>query len=141
MFDVAHIHPMLVHFPIALAIVGCSFEFIALFIKKDMQQCKCGEWLLYLATVSAVASVLSGLFFTGTFAGKPGNIRDIHMLFAAVATMMLCITSIFYLLYTFKNKDPKIRMLGFFFYVGATVFVALTGAMGGTLVYKYMIGL
>lgn len=33
MFDTAHIHPMLVHFPIALALLGCLLESISLYRK------------------------------------------------------------------------------------------------------------
>lgn len=142
MFVTSHIHPMLVHFPIALGLVGFLFEFIELFLKKSIQPCKYGEYLLYLATFSAIASLLSGVIFTGTFAGKSGSVRDVHMIFAVIATFTLCITSVFYLLYSCsKDQDIKFRRLGFIFYCIAAVFITLTGAMGGTLVYNYMIGL
>lgn len=142
MFDMNHLHPMLVHFPIALAIVGFLFECVELFIKKNMQQCRYGEILLYLATLSALASVFTGALFTGTFLGKPGSIRDIHMIFAVIATFSLCITSIFYMINAFsKEKNEKNKKIGFFFYIISVLCIMVTGAMGGTLVYSYMIGI
>lgn len=142
MFDTSHLHPMLVHFPIALGLVGLLFEFASLWVKKVNLDSRCGEILLYLATFSALVAVLSGLVFTGSFAGKPGELRDIHLMLAVIATVLLCIASVFYLNYSLSSeKNIKTRKTGFIFYLLAAVFVAATGAVGGTLVYSYMIGL
>lgn len=142
MFETSHLHPMLVHFPIALALLGFLFEFIALFVKKCDKNCRCGEYLLYFAALSAVMSIASGFFFTGTFFGKVLEIRDLHMMLAVGATVFLCVSSGFYIAsHTSSERTTMLRKIGFIFYALSAAAIAATGALGGTLVYGYMIGL
>lgn len=144
MFDTSHLHPMLVHFPIALALLGCLFEIISTFVKKCDKSCRCGEYLLYFATASAVLSITTGFLFTGSFAGKVLEIRDLHMMLAVAATVVLCITTGFYIASNLSqdaDRGAMLRKLGLIFYIISAVVVGATGALGGTLVYGYMIGL
>ena len=59
MFDLTHIHPMLVHFPIALLIVGILAEVVGLALKKKFFS-DAAFLLLILGAAGAVAAVLSG---------------------------------------------------------------------------------
>ncbi len=59
MIDTTHIHPMIVHFPIALLIVGFLFDLIGTFVKKDFYS-KAGFYLLILGTLGVVAAYFSG---------------------------------------------------------------------------------
>ena len=135
MFDTAHIHPMVVHFPIALALLGCLLEFISLIRKKDF--C-CGEVLLYFATVSALVAITTGSLFTPNFTiEKLAEAKDIHSDFAGMTVMMLCIASVLYLLkYFWKKYTPTLRKIGFFFYLLGAFCVGITGYLGGVLVYN-----
>ena len=69
MFSTDHLHPMLVHFPIALVALGFVAELASLFIKKEVCFYKIGFYLLIVGTLSAVITVLSGLLFTGEMSG------------------------------------------------------------------------
>lgn len=143
MFDTSHLHPMLVHFPIALAIVGLLFEFVYMFFVKDKSKISnCGEFILYLATISAVATLLSGVLFTSELSGKANEVKELHELLAMLATASLFITSIIYLLQRLANKNGKgIKIAGLTFYIISVLLIGSTGFLGGNLVYSYMIGL
>ena len=142
MFDTTHFHPMLVHFPIALTMVGALFEAVRFVFKKTETKLPCGEVLLYLAAASAVITLLSGFLFTSTFSGKPLEVRNLHLILASLTTLVLVKTSFFYLLYRFgKQKRKLFYMSGLVFYMLSALLVGATGFMGGNLVYTYMIGL
>lgn len=142
MIDVTHIHPMLVHFPIALAMLGFLFEAIELFFMRGKQQRNCGEFILYFATLSAFAALLSGELFTSEFVGKPLEVKELHASFALISTILLSVSCVFYLVHRFLRKESKgMRTTGFIFYLLATISISITGYMGGNLVYSYMIGL
>ena len=64
MIDLTHLHPMIVHFPIALLIVGFLADAIGLFTKREFFT-KAGFYLLILGTLGVVAAYL-----TGNYAGE-----------------------------------------------------------------------
>ena len=59
MFDTTHIHPMIVHFPIALLIVGFLADAAGIFLKKEFFS-KAGFYLLIFGTLGVAAAYLSG---------------------------------------------------------------------------------
>ena len=142
MLDSSHFHPMLVHFPIALTMVGMMLEVVRFFFCKSQSKLPTGELILYFAAVSAVFALLSGFLFTGTFSGKPLELRNTHQLLAILATVALSLTSLFYLLARFGKQNPKtFQLAGLIFYILSALLTGATGYMGGNLVYTYMIGL
>ena len=64
MFDMTLLHPMIIHFPIALLIVGFLFETIGLFVQKEFFS-KTGFYLLILGTIGVITA-----YFTGQSAGN-----------------------------------------------------------------------
>jgi len=144
MFDTSHFHPMLVHFPVALALLGIVLELAHFFFFKNEKDLKfsVGELLLYFATISAIFAMLTGFLFTSTFSGKSLEVRNLHMFLAVLSTVTLSVTSLFYLFYRFvKQKGETFRIIGLLFYILSALLVGATGFIGGNLVYSYMIGL
>ena len=142
MFDTTHFHPMLVHFPIALTMVGLLFEIVRFFFCKTESKLPCGEALLYLATVSAVFALLAGFFFTAQLSGKPLEMRNIHLILGIISTVSLLLTSFFYLVARFGKQEEKIfPVTGLLLYAFSVLLIGVTGFVGGKLVYTYMIGL
>lgn len=137
MFDTSHIHPMLVHFPIALLLLGILLEAVSLY-KPGKFNHPCGEILLYFATLSAILAATAGSFFTPNFTvAKLAQAKNIHSTFAGITVTLLCVTSAFYVAkYIFRQYAPSIRRAGFLFYLLAAVAVAITGFLGGVLVYN-----
>ena len=142
MFDTCHFHPIFVHFPIALSMVGLGLELVRTFFCKTAAKLPCGELLLYFAAVSAVFALLTGFLFTASFSGKPLEMKNLHQLLAVLSTVALSATSLLYLLARYKKQNEKIfRMAGLMFYVVSAILTGATGYMGGNLVYTCMIGL
>ena len=142
MFNTSHFHPMLVHFPIALMMVGALLELVRFLTKKPVTKLPCGEVLLYFATATAVFTLLSGFLFTASFSGKPLEVRNLHVLLAILTTLVSLMASCFYLLDRFGKKKRKLFYLtGLAFFLLSALLVGATGFMGGNLVYTYMIGL
>ena len=142
MFNFSHFHPMLVHFPIALAMVGLLIEAVRFFYCKTEPKFPCGEALLYLATISALFALLTGFLFTPSLSGKPLEVRNLHLLLAVLSTVSLLLASLFYLIARFGKQNGKIfSITGLLFYALSALLMSATGFMGGNLVYTYMIGL
>jgi len=138
MFDTSHLHPMIVHFPIALAVVGLFFEVI--FYRKGNQKPVCGEFILYLASLASIVALLTGVLFTSSLSGQALVMKEKHQLFAILSTVFLILTSLVYLYRRFSKKD-KLNIAGMSLYVISFVLMSITGFLGGNLVYSYMIGL
>lgn len=64
MIDVAHIHPMLVHFPIVLFILGVALEFVVMIRNGDLSPRDCPSRValatLLLGTLAAIAAAIFG---------------------------------------------------------------------------------
>jgi len=142
MFSTSHLHPMLVHFPIALVIFGFLAEIAFIFFKKEVSLNKMGYYLLIVGTLAAIVTWLTGNFFTSEMDGAAGKIREAHELFATITLVLLLVTSILRTtLIMLKNENPILKKLSFLLYGLAVLTVSITGNLGGSLVYNYMMGL
>lgn len=142
MFSTSHLHPMLVHFPIALVAIGFLAEFAFLLFKKEVCLTRMGFYLLVTGTVAACVTWLSGDLFTSEMAGAAGEIRETHELLATITVCLLVATMLLrsFLLYK-KIENTKLKVLAFALYGLAALSVSATGFFGGTLVYNYMMPL
>jgi len=142
MFNIDHIHPMLVHFPIALITIGFVADFIYIFYKKEHCLSKMGFYLMIIGTLCAIAAYLSGDFFTKELAGEPGNIRETHELFASITMWIMIMGSLMRLWIVYKKKEQSyFKWIVFSLYAIGAISVSITGFYGGSLVFNYMIGL
>ena len=64
MFSTDHLHPMIVHFPIALITVGFIADVVSLFFKSEKCLSSTGFYLMVLGTLAAIAAWSSGQLFT-----------------------------------------------------------------------------
>ena len=143
MFTLSHLHPMLVHFPIALIATGFLLELVYLFCKKEVCLTKAGYYLLILGALSSVITWLSGILFTSEMEGTAGQVRETHELMATVTVVLLIIAAAIrmYVVVKKKDNDKKLKNIAFVVYALATIRVMITGFFGGTLVYNYMMPL
>lgn len=161
MFDTNHLHPMTVHFPIALILLGFMFDLLSMFFnKKEPCLSKFGFWLMILGTLAAVAGYLTGEFFTAeTTEGvitsemfknafvKPSllnfsDMKEIHEIFAKTTMFIMIAASCIRIFLVLRKKEhSKLKWLVFGLFFIAVITVSLTGLLGGSLVYNIMIGM
>lgn len=142
MISISHLHPMLVHFPIALILIGFIADFIFLFYKKEAGLSMVGFYLLIMGTLSALVALLSGALFTSEMTGAASDVKETHELFAWITVINLILYSAYRIFIKVKGRETIIlNRLSFAWYGLAAVFVSITGFFGGTLVYNYMMPL
>lgn len=136
MINTATLHPMIVHFPIALIITGFLFASLEMFFSKCRRTpctIKATYWLLTLGALSALASVLSGALFTTMHSSI---FFPTHQMMAFTTAAVACAASALYILYIFKAPQSKVlHMVAYALYLVAVVCVAITGHYGGLMVY------
>jgi len=142
MFNSTHLHPMLVHFPIALITVGFLFDILSLAFKKEPCLSKAGFWLQVFGMAGAVFAFGTGYFLTNPMEGDAGIMREKHELFATLALITIILTTLFRIVAIYLDKKTsgvRYTLLGLYFI--STILISITGYLGGTLVMEYMIGL
>ena len=84
MFSIDHIHPMIVHFPIALIYVGFMCELVYLFFKKEPLLSEVGFWLFCIGAITVAAAYLSVYFLTKELYVESGTIKASHELLSVI---------------------------------------------------------
>lgn len=127
---------MLVHFPIALALVALLFNLAEYWLWTKWLN-KASVILTILATLGAVASLLSGIFFTKATVGLAATLKAEHLIYAGITTGLLIAASILGLIILEKHKNHvqlKVLLTGLL--IASAVAVSLTGMKGGAIVYE-----
>ena len=142
MIPSSHFHPMLVHFPIALIMVGFLFDLLSFILKKELWLTKAGFWLEILGMAGAVAAFATGYFLTNQMEGETGIMREKHELFATFSLVSIIVAVIFRIVFNYLNKNNLwFRILNLGLLLISLIFISFTGYLGGSLVMDYMIGL
>lgn len=141
MFNSAYFHPMLVHFPIALVTVGFFFELLSVVSKKESCFQKISFYLLIAGTLTAIASVFTGMTLTFPMQGAADQARSTHAFFALLTLIVLIITLILKLIILRKADDKPLWWIYFMLYGVAVLLVCSTGLVGANLVYNHLIAL
>ena len=136
MFDISHLHPMVVHFPIAIIMIGFLADFSSLIFKKERCLSTMGFYLELLGALAAMVAFGTGHFLTGDTIDGAGHNGEMHELFATLTLITILMAVLFRILIVYLKKDEtklKYVAMGIFFF--AFVFVAITGYFGGMVVY------
>lgn len=142
MIDASHLHPMLVHFPIALIAFGFLAEIASRLFKKEVCLSTVSFYLLIFGTLSAFAALITGALFTSEMSGTSGSIKETHEMFAWITVGTAMITSVFRIVLKMRSlEQTKLQWVAFVLYGLAALLVSITGFYGGTLVYNYMMPL
>jgi len=143
MFSTAHLHPMIVHFPIAIIIVGFVAEAASLFFRNEKCLSKTGLYLLVLGALSAIAAWGSGqLFTTEPTQGAILEVFEKHETGAFITMLLMLAAAAFriYILYA-KKEETSLKWVAFSLYLLGVLAVSYTGFMGGTMVFNFMMAL
>lgn len=142
MFDLTHLHPMIIHFPIALLFVGFLADAIGLFIKKEFFT-QAGFYLLILGTLGVIAAYLSGNL-AGEGVTEAGALKEALEVHEDAATLtlwlMIGVALIRIAFVTLKKYSGVFKWISFVLFFLGVLSVARTGFYGGELVYKHAAG-
>ena len=142
MFDLNHLHPMIVHFPIALLFVGFLADAIGLISKKEFFT-RAGFYLLILGTIGVVSAYMSGNF-AGEGVSEAGALKQALETHEDAATLTLWLmvgaALVRIAMVVFKKYVGIYRWIGFAIFFLGVISIARTGFYGGELVYKHAAG-
>jgi len=138
--DMANVHPLIVHFPIALLSSFLILEIIATLSKSERMHVA-SSWMLYVGTVGAAATVMAGFMAASTVphGGAAHEIIASHKSFGLSVLVLAVVLTCWRLLY----KKPLSGMASVLNIMLAVIMVGLLtkGAdLGGQMVYKYGVG-
>ncbi len=142
MFNTDYIHPMIVHFPIALLLVGFLSEAIGLIFKKDFFT-KTAFYLLILGTLGVVAAYISG-DITGEGVAETGvlkNALETHEEAAQLSLWLMTAAAIVRVGFVVWKKYTGVyKWFSLVLFLVGVLSIVRTGYYGGELVYKHAAG-
>ena len=142
MFDITHVHPMVVHFPVAIIMVGFLADVASLIFTSEKCLSRMGLYLELLGLLAVIAAFGTGYFFTSEMEGEAGLVRDRHELFATMTLVTIIVACLFRVMIMYMDKEKtNLKYLFIGLFLLAAVFVGITGYLGGSLVMNYMIGI
>jgi len=142
MFDLNHLHPMIVHFPIALLFIGFLADAAGIIFKKEFFT-KAGFYLLILGTLGVVAAYLSGdLAGDGvTETGALGQALENHEHAAELSLWLMTGVAVIRIsLVLLKKYTGVYKWIAFVLLLAGVASITRTGYYGGELVYKHAAG-
>ena len=142
MIDLSHLHPMIVHFPIALIIIGFLSDLVGAITKRPFFT-NAGLYLIVLGSLGTIAAYISGEIAGDgvTEAGALGAALETHENAATLALWSVIILAIMRITLALTKK-----MVGWKQWVMVALLalgvgaISRTGYYGGELVYKHAAG-
>ncbi|MBI5238340.1 MAG: DUF2231 domain-containing protein [Deltaproteobacteria bacterium] len=132
-----NIHPMLIHFPIALLSAFLAMELLGFIFKKEDLR-TAATWMLYLGTLGAMVAVAAGLYAASTVSHS----EEVHPIILKHRNLGITVLSLGVILSIwrimaggrFTNKGQLVHL-----FLALVMVIAMTfGAdLGGLMVYKY----
>ncbi len=144
MISLAHIHPMLVHFPIVLLMLGVVLDFAVLFRRGDLSGRQClpltAMSALYLGTLAAVVAAIFGdiALDQAIFLGFPSAPLETHQLFGLLTVGIFALLSLLRLLTRWRHyalAGGRGWLVALLELAGVLVLL-VTAYYGGNLVYQ-----
>lgn len=137
-----HFHPLVVHFPIVLIMIGFLAQFFSLIFKNQAWLSKAAMWLIFLGALAAIAGYFTGEYLTKDFTGEAGELKERHEIFAKASMWLMIAAGIIRLFMILVKKElPALNWLIFIIVLAAATTVGITGFLGGSLVYNFMVGI
>ncbi len=143
----ADLHPIVVHFPIAIFVLYCLSEIVSLIFNKDWL-CKVAILLLAAGVVSSILSVLTGnqayTVLKPVLKTKQVIIEETilkHEQFATITLWYFLILFVIKLYFLIKKKQTHNWKIVFcILSLVGIYFVYETGLIGGKLVFDFGVG-
>ncbi len=140
MEELSHLHPYIVHFPVALLITYVFVELLSVLIKKDFLS-KSAHLILFLGIIGAVAAVLTGNQAYNAFGGwnkESLKIFNEHQYYANLSLWYFLGLLILRTYLVIKNKfNLTFRISVLILAILGAYFIFRTGYYGGELVNRF----
>ncbi len=135
-----NIHPLFVHYPIALFTAFFIAEFLGVVFKKEHFRCA-ASFTLYLGTIAALFTVLAGYYAAATVEHSEAvhAIMENHEGFGVTVLIIAVLLSL-WRLFVRRRFSPKAQIVHLVMAFVLAVIVALGADLGGLMVYKYGVG-
>ncbi len=135
--EMANIHPLLVHFPIAFLNGFLLLELLGLLLKKDALT-DAAAWMLYLGTAGAAAAVGTGLWAATTVrhSEETHAIMERHE-YLGITVLVLALLLTIWRIYVHGRFSFKARALHLFISFIMVATMTFGADLGGIMVYKY----
>ncbi len=142
MIDFTYIHPMVVHFPIALLVIGFLSDVAGAILKKDFFS-TAALYLIILGTLGVVGAYLSG-DFAGDGVTESGTLKqalELHESSAVLTVWLVVATAAVRIaLVVLKKFRGSFQWIAIALFLVAVLSIARTGHYGGQLVFKHAAG-
>ncbi len=143
MFNIAHVHPMLVHFPLALLPTAIATQFLALVKGQRLCERKCipttGLALFVLSAVTAtIAAVFGDIALDAAItSGIPTASLETHEELGQLSAIILSAMAIFEIWF-YRQQNSNLRASWIMWLTGLVVLIIVltTAWFGGQLVYE-----
>lgn len=135
-----NLHPIIVHFPIALIIVAVICDLIGI-ISRKRSFIQTANIVSVFAAIGAVFAVVTGLLAEGSIwhPGPAHEILETHEMFGFIFLGVIIVTVIFRLAIGDKIYS-RLKWIGFIMVLIASGIVGYGGYLGGEMVYTHGAG-
>jgi uncharacterized membrane protein len=136
------LHPSIVHFAIGLVFAGVALDVVAL-LRSDEKMQFAGFWNTVLGGVATLLAVLTGLNAEGSLGAhsRMGEaLLQFHKL-SGIAAALGCVVMLGARVYMRGLVRPRTRTAYLTVSFLTLAFVFLAGGFGGSLVYRYGLGI
>jgi uncharacterized membrane protein len=136
------LHPIIVHFTIALLSIAIIADFLHLISKKE-NFWQISSFLLILGTLSAIGAVITGHQAVDSILVNPQvkELINTHETSGEITMWIFVIlTGLRFLLIRFKKFDTRLKWIYYSVGLVALLFLFRTGILGGEMVYIHGVG-
>lgn len=134
------IHPMVIHFTIAIVYLSSLAGLAGLIFRKDSFYSRTFVWLLFLGVIAALAAGVAGVISEYYVSVSPvvSPILGTHKQDGELTGVAELIA--FGLQFLAYRRKKTVYIPAFIFAVIATILVSVTGSLGGSMVYDHGLG-
>ncbi len=133
------IHPMIVHFPIALLLTATLISFLAVLFKNKREELKIVlYWIMILGAISVLAALFSGLYEDARGVIHDDAIHQImkvHKLLGFIITSAFVLITLWFVIRKRKIQYRELLIITLFLIATSSVLV-YSAYLGGKMVYE-----
>lgn len=137
----ATIHPMVVHFTIAVNYLTALAGFVGLFRRNDKMFSRSFFYLLILSILATIAAGVAGVISESYISHVPSAVQQIFPAHRRDGELTGVFLVLSFLAQVFLGRvTQKVSVIAFLLCLVSTVLVSIAGHLGGTMVYNFGFG-